>query len=287
MAEHARAPAAFVGHGSPMNALELNRFTASWRELGAAAPAPRAVLCVSAHWYINATAVTAMERPRTIHDFYGFPDELFAVDYPAPGLPELAEEVSDAVSPDWVGADTDSWGLDHGTWSVLAHVYPDADVPVVQLSLDAQRPFEDHLRIGRRLDALRDTGVMVLGSGNLVHNLARADWGRPDHGEEWAHRFDDEARMLMLHDPGEVPRLADHVDRPLAVPTPDHFLPLLYVAGVAAESGEQVRTLVDGCTLGSLSMTSYVVGLDAPTRRPSQEATTSTAPRVPPGATNL
>jgi 4,5-DOPA dioxygenase extradiol len=257
-----RAPAVFIGHGNPMNALSTNRFTEAWAAVGQASPRPRAVLAISAHWYINATAVTAMSRPRTIHDFYGFPDDLFAVEYPAPGLPALADEVAEVVAPSWVGVDTDSWGLDHGTWSVLVHMYPEADIPVVQLSIDAAKPLEYHLELGARLDALRDRGVMLLGSGNVVHHLGMIDWGRPEGGYDWAHRFDDEARMLMTHDPGEAVRLAEHPDWSLAAPTPEHFLPLLYVAGAAAAAGVTASTIVDGCVMGSLSMISY--GVDVP-----------------------
>jgi 4,5-DOPA dioxygenase extradiol len=252
-------PAAFLGHGSPMNALENNRYTEAWRAFGASVPRPRAVLVVSAHWYINATAVTAMARPRTIHDFYGFPDELFAVRYPAPGAPELAAEVAEVAEPTWVGQDVDSWGIDHGTWSVLVHAFPEADIPVVQLSIDATKPFDYHLELGAKLAPLRERGVLVLGSGNVVHNLRHIDWSRPDGGFDWAHAFDDDARALMESGPGELGRLQDHDAFTRAVPTPDHFIPLLYLAGLASAAGQTTRALVDGYAMGSLSMTSYVL----------------------------
>jgi 4,5-DOPA dioxygenase extradiol len=253
-------PTAFVGHGSPMNALEQNRFTESWSDLGRAVGRPRAVLAISAHWYINATAVTAMPAPRTIHDFYGFPDELFAVDYPAPGAPDVAGEIVEVLQPRWAGLDHDSWGLDHGTWSVLAHVFPDADVPVVQLSINAVEPFEYHFELGRRLAPLRDQGVFVLASGNIVHNLGRLAWHEPTAGFDWAQRFDDAVREVLAADPARVVELAAHPDFALAVPTPDHFIPLLYFAGLVAEAGETTQPFVDGCVLGSLSMTSYTLG---------------------------
>lgn len=257
-------PAAFIGHGSPMNALETNRYTEAWQALGRAVPKPRAILVVSAHWFINATAVTAMPRPRTIHDFYGFPQELFDVAYPAPGLPELAAEISDIVEPTWVGADLDSWGIDHGTWSVLVHAFPDADIPVVQLSINADKGLDYHLELGAKLAPLRRSGVLVVGSGNVVHNLGGMNPGLAESGYDWAQRFDEEAKLRMATDPTEVARLDGHRDFHNAVPTPDHFLPLLYLAGLAGAAGGGTDVLIDGYAYGSLSMTAYTLGLDAP-----------------------
>jgi 4,5-DOPA dioxygenase extradiol len=260
----APTPAAFIGHGSPMNALETNRYTQAWRAFGAAGPRPRAVLVVSAHWYIGATAVTAMSNPRTIHDFYGFPDELFAFDYPAVGASEVAEEIADVVRPRWVGLDRESWGLDHGTWSVLAHVFPEADVPVLQLSINALKDVDDHLDLAARLSPLRDRGVMIVGSGNVVHNLRRLDLRRIDHGFDWARRFDDAARDLITTAPENVGSLKSHPDYALAVPTPEHFIPLIYVAGLAASSGRDAKVLVDGYFAGGISMTSYALDVECP-----------------------
>jgi 4,5-DOPA dioxygenase extradiol len=263
-------PAAFLGHGSPMNALEENRYSNTWQSFGAEVPRPRAIVMVSAHWFTTVTAVTAMARPRTIHDFYGFPKALFDVQYPAPGDPGVAQEVADVAKPVVVGLDRDSWGLDHGTWSVLVHAFPAADVPVVQLSIDARQPFEYHLDLGARLHELRKRGILVVGSGNVVHNLRAIDWSRPDGAFDWARRFDDAAREMMTNRPGDIVRLQEHPEFHRAVPTPDHFLPLVYVAGLAAAEGRAPRVLVDGYAYGSLSMTAYVLDADRP--RPDRDA---------------
>lgn len=278
-------PSLFIGHGSPMNTLESNAYTLAWRQLGKSLPRPRGILVVSAHWFIGATAVTAMQRPRTIHDFYGFPDELFQFNYPAPGLPELAAEVVELAKPDWIGLDQDEWGLDHGTWSVLAHLYPEADIPVVQLSLNSSKPMEYHVELGARLAALRERGVLILGSGNVVHNLRRLDWRNQESGEDWAHRFDAAAEALMTENPRDIASLQSHPDYALAVPTTDHFLPLLYIAGVAAASGAGAATLVRGCTLGSISMTCYGVGIEG--LEPTDGAAAGVPRDVPPDQTNL
>ena len=280
-------PAAFIGHGSPMNALETNRYTAAWREFGRAVPRPRAILVVSAHWYINATAVTAMHRPRTIHDFYGFPSELFDVQYPAPGLPELAEEISDVVAPTWVGADVDSWGIDHGTWSVLVHAFPDASIPVVQLSINANKPLEYHLQLGAKLAPFRQQGVLVVGSGNVVHNLGAMSWDLGGVGFDWAARFDDDAKALMLSNPSEALRLDGHRDFRAAVPTPDHFIPLLYLAGLAEDAADGIDILADGYAYGSLSMTSYTLGLAQSDASNTQGCAPPPPPDLPPDESNI
>ncbi len=281
-------PAVFFGHGTPMNALDHNRYTAAWSSFGASVPRPRAILVVSAHWYINASAVTAMARPRTIHDFYGFPDELFAMEYPAPGSPEVAAEVAEVVEPTWIGLDHDSWGIDHGTWSVLVHAFPAADIPVVQLAINAAKPFEYHLELGAALAPLRERGVLVVGSGNVVHHLGMIDWKQPDAGFDWARRFDGAAADLMTGAPGDILRLQEHRDVDLAVPTPDHFLPLLYVAGLAAAAGDTASVLVDGYAMGSLSMVSYTVGLGAlDTGGAADGAGAPALPDVPADETNL
>jgi len=254
-----KMPALFIGHGSPMNTLERNGFTNAWRAFGKQLPRPRAVLVVSAHWYFGATAVTAMPRPRTIHDFYGFPDTLFEFQYPAPGAPDIAQEIIEAVKPTWCGLDFDQWGLDHGTWSVLAHMYPQADVPVVQLSINALKPLQYHLELGRSLASLRERGVMVIASGNVVHNLRRLQWNRPDAAFDWAVRFERCGGSAVWEAPGDVLRLVEHTEYDMAVPTPDHFIPLLYVAGIASKDSVPLKPLIRGYSMGSISMTCYGV----------------------------
>ncbi len=252
-------PAAFIGHGSPMNALETNRYTDSWRRFGASIPQPRAILVISAHWHINATALTAMNHPRTIHDFYGFPRALFQVEYPAPGSPEIAVEIADLVKPHWVGLDQDSWGIDHGAWSVLVHAFPHANIPVLQLSINATQSFDYHLDLGAKLAPLREAGILVLGSGNVVHNLARIDWRQPDAAFEWNRRFDNAVKNIMATTPAELPTVIQHPDYALAVPTDEHFIPLIYLAGMAAAANKPAEVLVEGFSMGSLSMTAYTL----------------------------
>ncbi|HEY8525158.1 MAG TPA: 4,5-DOPA dioxygenase extradiol [Acidimicrobiales bacterium] len=280
-------PAAFVGHGSPMNALEHNRFTEAWRAFGARVPRPRAVLCVSAHWYTNATAVTAMAKPRVIHDFYGFPRELFEFDYPAPGDPEVAELVAETVKPRWVGLDVDSWGLDHGTWSVLARMFPEVDVPVLQLSINALEPLDYHLDIGARLAPLREQGVLIVGSGNVVHNLRQIDWRLPDGATDWNRRFDEAATALVGERPEDVLQLAEHPDYELAVPTPDHFIPLLYVAALAAAAGEKLESFVGGAAFGSISMTCYALGAVGPPSTSTEPVSSARSTDAPADQSNL
>src|SRR6266850_647098 len=256
-----RMPVIFFGHGNPMNALARNAYTETWASIGRTLPRPQAVLCVSAHWYLPGTAVTAMSAPRTIHDFGGFPRPLYEAQYPAPGSPELATRVQRLLAPVCVERDT-HWGLDHGTWSVLRHIFPAADVPVVQLSIDDTQPAEFHYELGRRLSPLRDEGVLVIGSGNLVHNLHAYAWGRHvPQPYDWAVRFERRARERMLA--GDFDPLVDYEtlgpDAMLAVPTPDHYLPLLYVLALR-RAGEPVGFPVEGVDGGSVSMLSVRFG---------------------------
>jgi 4,5-DOPA dioxygenase extradiol len=248
-------PVVFLGHGNPLNALEDNVYTRAWAGLGAEVERPRAVLAISAHWYVAECRVTAMSTPRTIHDFGGFPPALYTVEYPAPGDPELATRVQALLKPVPVARDAD-WGLDHGTWSVLRHVFPDASVPVVQLSIDATQPPAYHYALGRKLQALREEGVLVIGSGNVVHNLRAYAWDRsPVAPYDWALRFEQHVRRSLAA--RAHAELIDYAalgrDAAQAVPTPDHYLPLLYVLGAAHESDE-LTFPVQGFEGGSISM---------------------------------
>ena len=254
-------PAIFFGHGNPMNALSHNAWTEGWAALGAKIPRPRAVLSVSAHWYLPATQVTSMAAPRTIHDFAGFPPALRAIKYPAPGDPNLATQIKTLLAPISVTLDK-RWGLDHGTWSVLVHVFPGADVPIVQLSIDETQPAEFHYETAKRLNSLRDEGVLVVGSGNLVHNLHAYGWGRRQIKPfDWAVRFEQRARESLLAGHHEPLIAYDTLgrDAALSVPTPDHYLPLLYVIAQQRE-GEKVSFPVEGFDGGSVSMLSVKIG---------------------------
>jgi 4,5-DOPA dioxygenase extradiol len=262
-----RMPVVFVGHGTPMNAIEDNEFSRRWQEVGKALPRPRAILCVSAHWETWGTLVTAMEMPRTIHDFGGFPPELYQAQYPAPGSSWLAGEVRNSITGAEAGFDLD-WGLDHGCWSVLRRIFPACDLPVVQLSLDYTRSAKEHYAIGRELASLREKGILIIGSGNMVHNLGLVeirggglhDFNRP-FGFDWAleansifKKLIDEERHGELADYHSLGEAAG-----LAVPTPEHFLPLLYVLAVK-QKGEKIVYFNDKPVAGSLTMTSFIIG---------------------------
>lgn len=260
-------PAIFFGHGNPMNAVLRNAYTDGWAAIGDSLPRPKAVLCVSAHWYLPGTAVTAMSAPRTIHDFGGFPRELYQVEYPAPGSPELARRVRELLAAKTgeptIAVDLDqSWGLDHGTWSVLCHVFPQADIPVVQLRIDEAQAPEFHYKVGKLLRPLRDEGVLVIGSGNVIHNLHTYAWGKHEvEPFDWAVRFEKLARELLLKG-DDVPLVEyEHLGRDalLAAPTPDHYLPLLYVMGLRRED-DRVSFPVEGFDGGSISMLTVQIG---------------------------
>ena len=257
-----KMPIFFFGHGSPMNAIEENQFVQGFRSSVAALQKPNAILCISAHWYTKGTKVTAMKQPQTIHDFGGFPKELFAVQYPAPGSPELAQQTKELLLPNQVELD-ETWGLDHGTWSVVKHLYPNADVPVIQLSIDYTQPAEYHYRLANQLQSLRSKGVLIIGSGNIVHNLRLVDFQNMDkdnYGYDWALEARDTINGYLLH--GDYQPLLDF-DRQgkafdLAIPTPDHYLPLLYILGLQ-QKGETLSLFNDKMVAGSLSMTSIKI----------------------------
>lgn len=253
-----RMPVLFVGHGSPMNAVEDNPFSRTWVEAGRALPRPRAILSVSAHWESRGSRVTSADSPETIHDFYGFPDELYQQSYPAPGSPALADLVRETAGEGAVRLD-EEWGFDHGTWSVLKRLVPEADVPVIQLSLDRAKRPADHYALGRALRPLRDRGILILGSGNVVHNLARIDWQGGAY--DWAEEFDATVRRLVDEGDHEALTAYERLGRAarLSVPTNEHYLPLLYVLGLRDE-GEEAKWFAEGVTLGSISMRSARFG---------------------------
>jgi 4,5-DOPA dioxygenase extradiol len=252
-------PVLFFGHGSPMNAIEDNQFSRGWRESVKNLELPSAIICVSAHWETNGTYVTAMQKPRTIHDFGGFPAELFEVQYPAPGSPELAEETRKTIKKTSVGLDQ-VWGLDHGCWSVVKHLYPQANIPVIQLSLDRSKPPAYHFELASELKSLRNKGVLIVGSGNMVHNLGMLDWRKNDQGFEWADQANHDMKRLIVS--GEFQKLINYKEQgkafQLSIPTPEHYLPLLYTLGLKNKD-EKISFFNDKTTMGSISMTSIKI----------------------------
>jgi len=262
MGNTGRMPVLFFGHGSPMNAIEDNEFVRGWKNIAQDIPKPNAILCISAHWETNGTFVTAMPKPQTIHDFGGFPKELFAVQYPAPGSPELARTTQKMITSTHIGLD-DKWGLDHGCWSVVKHLYPNADIPVIQMSLDYNRSPRYHYELAKELAALRNKGILIIGSGNMVHNLRLVAWDRmqqPDFGFDWAIEASEKMKSYILS--GNYKPLIDYQLQgkafELAIPTPDHFLPLLYILSLQ-QPGEKVSLFNDKALLGSLTMTSLKI----------------------------
>jgi len=258
-----KMPVLFLGHGSPMNAIEENEFVTGWRNIGKTLPKPNAILCVSAHWETRGTYVTAMEKPMTIHDFSGFPEELFEVQYPAPGSPDLARETKSIIKKTIVGLD-DKWGLDHGCWSVIKHLYPKADVPVIQLSLDYNQTPQNHYDLAKELSSLRKKGVLIIGSGNMVHNLGLVNWEKidePGFGYDWAIEANEKIKKLILSNDHKA--LIDYKSQGkafnLAIPTPEHFLPLLYSLALKEEN-EIVNVFNNKAVAGSLTMTSIKIG---------------------------
>lgn len=253
-------PVLFAGHGSPMNAIEQNEFSEKWKELGNSLPRPNAIICISAHWETNGTFLTAMQQPKTIHDFGGFPKALFEVEYPASGNPLLASETAELLKEHEAGLDM-RWGLDHGTWSILKNMYPNADIPVIQMSLDYEKPAGYHFELGKKLAGLRKKGVLIMGSGNMVHNLGMLDWNNPDMGSDWAveantffkkHILDQDYNPLI-----DYRNMGKAVQ--LAVPSPEHYLPMLYILGMRSEN-EKLEFFNDKAVMGSLTMTSLLIG---------------------------
>ena len=258
-----KMPVLFLGHGSPMNAIEENQFVQGFRNISREIPKPNAILCISAHWFTNGTFVTAMLNPKTIHDFYGFPKELFEVNYPAPGSPELARETAELLLPEIVEEDH-SWGLDHGAWSVIRHLYPNAEIPVIQLSIDYTKPPQYHFDLAKKLQKLREKGILIIGSGNIVHNLRMIDWKNINTvgaGWDWAVEAREKTNNWLLD--GNFQNLIDYqrqgVALQTAVPSPDHYLPLIYSLGLK-EKSENLSLFNDELIGGSLSMTSVRIG---------------------------
>ena len=258
-----KMPVLFLGHGSPMNAIEENQFVQGFRNISREIPKPNAILCISAHWFTNGTFVTAMQNPKTIHDFYGFPKELFEVNYPAPGSPELAKETAALLLPEIVEEDH-SWGLDHGAWSVIRHLYPNAEIPVIQLSIDYSKPPQYHFDLAKKLQKLREKGILIIGSGNIVHNLRMIDWKNINTvgaGWDWAVEAREKTNNWLLD--GNFQNLIDYqrqgVALQTAVPSPDHYLPLIYSLGLK-EKSENLSLFNDELIGGSLSMTSVRIG---------------------------
>jgi 4,5-DOPA dioxygenase extradiol len=250
-------PMMFVGHGSPMNAIEDNRYTRGWKEMVEHIPRPESIVSISAHWFTEGTKIMNEENPKTIHDMYGFPKELYEILYHAPGNQELAGNVKNLISRQSVF--DNSWGIDHGTWSVLVHMYPERGIPVFQISIDAAAPPEVHYQIGRELKSLRNQGVLLFGSGNIVHNLGLIDWRLEDKGFDWAYQFDDYIKESINNRNHEKVMQYLNLGKTakLAVPTPEHFNPILYILG-ASDEEDKILTYNNDCMLGSLSMTSYL-----------------------------
>ena len=256
-------PAFFFGHGNPMNALASNNFTQVWSAIGGRVPFPKAIVAISAHWYIDSTRVTAMSMPRTIHDFSGFPPVLSQMQYPAPGKPELATRITELLAPVTVGLDY-QWGLDHGTWSILHHIYPQSNIPVIQLSMDATQPASFHYALGKRLAVLRDEGVLIIGSGNIVHNLRAYMWDASAAPLAATTRFEQCVRERLLA--GDHTALINYAglgaDVEFAIPSPEHYLPLLYILGLQ-QDGEKITFPVEGHEGGSISMLSVEINGEA------------------------
>ncbi|HEX5112729.1 MAG TPA: 4,5-DOPA dioxygenase extradiol [Saprospiraceae bacterium] len=255
-----KMPILFLGHGSPMNAIEDNEFARGWRAIGQSLPRPTAILCISAHWETRGTYVTAMEKPKTIHDFGGFPQALFDVEYPAPGSPALANQTKELITGTPVGLDQ-SWGLDHGCWSVVKRLYPAADIPVIQFSLDYTQGPQYHFTLAKELNALRKKGILIVGSGNLVHNLGIMDWDNPTTGYDWA--IEANSKMKNMISTGDYSSLINYQAQgkafQLSIPTPEHYLPMLYTLGMKEEKDE-ITFFNDKTIMGSISMTSLKIG---------------------------